>query len=308
MRIHPLRTYSRLRYAPFLCQVVVTRRCNLSCAYCSEYDKTSEPVPLDTLLERVDKVTELGSFGIEFTGGEPLLHPDLSAVISHAAQKKQFKMVGMITNAYLLTEKTVEQFNEAGLTDMQVSIDAVVPREDTVKALKPVRSRLKMIARKAKFKVTLSGVVGTAAPYEEVEEVILFAKEHGFRPRILLVHGDDGQLQPPPEQLRDYRKAQKLIGKHWKDFIDYREKLISKGKAPFRCRAGSRYLYIDEFGTVRWCAHTAETFGKQLMAYDGVDLKREFYRTKDCNAHCTLGCARSSSMVDGLFPQDDRLT
>ena len=35
-----------LRYGPFLAQVIVTRRCNLSCGYCTEYDKTSNPFPL----------------------------------------------------------------------------------------------------------------------------------------------------------------------------------------------------------------------------------------------------------------------
>ena len=32
---------------PVLAQIVPARFCNLSCAYCNEYDKVSEPVPLD---------------------------------------------------------------------------------------------------------------------------------------------------------------------------------------------------------------------------------------------------------------------
>ena len=32
---------------PILAQIVPIRRCNLDCAYCNEYDKTSMPVPLD---------------------------------------------------------------------------------------------------------------------------------------------------------------------------------------------------------------------------------------------------------------------
>ena len=38
--------FSRFRYSPFLAQMVVIRRCNLSCGYCSEFDKTSDPVPV----------------------------------------------------------------------------------------------------------------------------------------------------------------------------------------------------------------------------------------------------------------------
>ena len=31
---------------PVLAQIVPARFCNLSCAYCNEYDKVSEPVPI----------------------------------------------------------------------------------------------------------------------------------------------------------------------------------------------------------------------------------------------------------------------
>jgi hypothetical protein len=44
----------RLRYAPFLSQLVVTRRCNLSCAYCTEFDHVSAPVAAEVLRARID--------------------------------------------------------------------------------------------------------------------------------------------------------------------------------------------------------------------------------------------------------------
>ena len=36
-------------YRPLIAHLVVTRRCNLSCGYCHEYDKVSPPVPLAAL-------------------------------------------------------------------------------------------------------------------------------------------------------------------------------------------------------------------------------------------------------------------
>src|SRR5207237_5985141 len=45
--------FFRLRYSPFLTQMVVIRRCNLSCGYCSEYDKSSDPVPVQVLEDRL---------------------------------------------------------------------------------------------------------------------------------------------------------------------------------------------------------------------------------------------------------------
>ena len=53
--------------------IVPTRRCNLACGYCNEYDKTSQPVPLDDMIERIDKLADLGTAMIAISGGEPLL-------------------------------------------------------------------------------------------------------------------------------------------------------------------------------------------------------------------------------------------
>jgi len=78
----------------------------------------------------------------------------------------------------------------------------------------------------------------------------------------------------------------------------YRGKMIESGEAPFKCRSGSRYLYVDEFGSVHWCYQTREVFSKHLLAYTYVDLREQFDTPKNCNAHCTIGCARTASATD----------
>src|SRR5271170_1787946 len=60
-----------------MAQIVPMRFCNLSCAYCNEYDKVSEPVPVDEMLRRIDHLARLGTSIITISGGEPLTHPDL---------------------------------------------------------------------------------------------------------------------------------------------------------------------------------------------------------------------------------------
>ena len=60
---------------PVLAQIIPARFCNLSCGYCNEYDKVSEPVPLDEMLRRIDHLGRLGTAMIGISGGEPLTHP-----------------------------------------------------------------------------------------------------------------------------------------------------------------------------------------------------------------------------------------
>ena len=44
---------------PVLAQIIPARFCNLSCGYCNEYDKVSEPVPLEEMLRRIDHLGRL---------------------------------------------------------------------------------------------------------------------------------------------------------------------------------------------------------------------------------------------------------
>src|SRR5246127_4046829 len=95
---------------PVLAQIVPARFCNLSCAYCNEYDKVSEPVPLDEMLRRIDHLGRLGTSIITISGGEPLTHPDLDQVIARI--RHHGRLAGMITNGYLLIPDRIERLNQ----------------------------------------------------------------------------------------------------------------------------------------------------------------------------------------------------
>jgi MoaA/NifB/PqqE/SkfB family radical SAM enzyme len=285
-----------LQYGPFLAQVVVTRRCNLTCAYCYEYDKTSQPVPFEALEARLRKLRQLRAWVVCFIGGEPTLHPELPRLVERA-RALGFPRRQLITNGLRLTPESIEALNDAGLTDMQMSVDGVHRNASTEKVLDVLGSRLELLARRARFKVTLSAVIGSAPP-EEVLAVVDFARAQGFRPRVLLLHDEGGRVKLSRDELRLYRRVKHRLGADGRDGADYRDRLIHDGIAPFRCRGGSRYLYVDEHGIVRWCSQTAQWFSKELLSYSLDDLRRQFYSVKECNSTCSIGCARTASAYD----------
>ena len=53
---------------PILAHIIPMRRCNLSCAYCNEYDDVSPPVPTATMLERIDQLDRLGTSIVTISG------------------------------------------------------------------------------------------------------------------------------------------------------------------------------------------------------------------------------------------------
>lgn len=294
----------RVRYSPWFTQLVVLRRCNLSCTYCNEFDQVSDPVPLETLKARARKLKELGAYSINLTGGEPTMHPGLPELIRYCRHELKFLNTSMITNGFYLKKELIETLNEAGLQAMQISIDGVKPNDVTVKVLDSLRKRLGYLKEYAKFEVVISGVIGSCPP-QETFEVIQYAKQNGFKPRVLIIHDGDGQVKLNEEQLLVFEKIKKLIPKSFPEFTDYRYEMIRNGSAPFKCRAGSRYLYVDENGVVSWCSQTRDAFQKNLMDYGFEDLKREFYTYKSCQDKCTLGCVRAASSVDNWRKQDE---
>ena len=219
-----LNVFQWLRYGPWLAQVVVTRRCNLKCGYCTEYDRTSDPVPYEELASRLAKLAELRAWAVCLTGGEPTMHPRLPDLVAEM-KRLGFKRRMMITNGWRLTPALIDALNGAGLTDMQISVDGVNPTKVTAKTLKPLRKKLELLAEKATFEVVMSGVIGSA-PAEEALEVVDFAKAHGFTPRILLVHDENGQSQLSHEELSVYDEAKRRIGDRANEAFGYRGKMI----------------------------------------------------------------------------------
>jgi MoaA/NifB/PqqE/SkfB family radical SAM enzyme len=292
---------SRLRYSPFLAHVVIIRRCNLSCGYCSEYDKVSDPIPVEVLEKRLRKLRSLGTFGISLTGGEPTLHPSLPNLIRKCRELGFFR-TGMISNGFLLRRDLIEALNEAGLQEMQISVDGVHANETTQKVLANLEKRLQWLSEYARFRVIVSAVLGACAP-QEAEAVVSFVKRTPFIPRVLLIHNDRGELMLTSEQVKAFERIVAKLPKTLVDFSNYRKRFVREGSAPFKCRAGSRYLYIDEFGNVNWCSQTRNVWSKNLMDYTTSDLREQFYRYKSCHATCTLGCARSASQLDNWRSQ-----
>ena len=285
-----------LAYGPHLAQVVITRRCNLSCGYCNEYDEVSPPVPTELLKQRIDKLADFGTWFLEFTGGETLLHPDLIELVAYGARCKFYER-WIITNGYLLSPEIVMKLNDAGLTHLQISVDGVTPNKTTVKVLKPLKKKIEHLQKHAKFTVQINAVLG-AGNDEEVIEVMDFAREAGFRPRASVLHDGHGAIALSDAGKIVMEKVSASVGKKWTESGDYRARLLATGRADFKCRAGSRYLYIDEHGDVSWCSQTRGGFKKSFADYTWDDLREQFDTVKDCAPTCTVGCVRTASRFD----------
>jgi len=284
---------------PVLAHVIPMRRCNLSCAYCNEYDDSSKPVPLETMFERLDQLASLGTTIITISGGEPLLHPDLDAIIAHV--RRRGMIAGLITNGYLLTAERIQRLNRAGLEHLQISIDNVNPDDVSKKSLKVLDKKLQLLAEHAEFHVNINSVVGGGMrDPKDALTVGSRAVELGFTSTVGIIHNGDGQLMPLADQERSVYGAMRAMEKASYARINYFQDNIAHGRPNnWRCRAGSRYLYICENGLVHYCSQQRGYPGKPLAKYTVADIKREYRVEKSCAPHCTVSCVHQISYLDG---------
>jgi MoaA/NifB/PqqE/SkfB family radical SAM enzyme len=283
---------------PLLAHIIPVRRCNLACTYCNEYDDFSKPVATESMFQRVDKLAALGTSVVTISGGEPLLHPELDAIITRI--RKGGMIAGMITNGYLLTPDRVQKLNHAGLEWLQISIDNVTPDEVSKKSLKVLDKKLQVLAEFADFHVNINSVVGGGVRHPQDALVIgKRAMELGFSSTIGIIHDGSGQLQPlNDEERRIYHEMQSLEKRSFTRINAFQDNIALGRPNHWRCRAGGRYLYICEDGLVHYCSQQRGYPAIPLEQYTISDVRREFVTEKGCAPHCTVSCVHQVSIFD----------
>ena len=125
-----LRDYDPPRDFPFWVNIEATNLCNLDCIFCSRQLATgAKGYMSDEVLRRiVDEVKENPPAAMRVAGwGEPLMHPNFTEhvrIIKEAGIKLK-----VYTNGLLLTEEMMASFVEAGLDELQFSMQGLTPAQ-----------------------------------------------------------------------------------------------------------------------------------------------------------------------------------
>jgi MoaA/NifB/PqqE/SkfB family radical SAM enzyme len=286
---------------PMQCSLYVTDRCNLDCGYCTEYDNSRAHPSLDTIKQRLDHIRALGTLRVALVGGEPLLHPDIVAIVAHA--RSIGFSTSLTTNAFPLTRTMIGELEDAGLEVMQISVDRILPSDISKKSLKSVAGRIEMM-RNSRIKLHITGTIcaDTAAD-------ALAVLDHGLARNIptevRLVHaGPDQQMRVAPaeraaqrrivETMQQRKKAGEPV--HTTDAIlDYQLKLIDGEDVASQwvCAAGYKIFFVSADGKFMECS--MRPTDRDILDMTTADL-RSYFRVKDCQSGCGVYCGVSTSL------------
>lgn len=104
----------------------ITLACNLRCRHCYNFDRSRPAPPSRRGLEKpeimriIDELADAGCLNLSFTGGEPLMHPDIGDFIRHA-RKRRFA-VKVKTNGTLLAKGGTATLADAGALGVDVTL------------------------------------------------------------------------------------------------------------------------------------------------------------------------------------------
>jgi len=188
----PVPRPSKPTIQPRSVRVSVTDRCDFACTYCrpSHNDGYAEGrlmVPVwRTMFQGLQKA---GVRRVRLTGGEPLIHPEILAIVTELAAMG-FEDVALTTNASQLA-RLARPLRAAGLHRLNISIDTLDPKRfhditrggDLARVLAGIDAAL--AAGFAPIK--LNTVVLRGVNDDELEDILLWAWERRMLPRFLEV-------------------------------------------------------------------------------------------------------------------------
>jgi radical SAM protein with 4Fe4S-binding SPASM domain len=189
-----------------------TPQCNLRCMHCYSSSDASASAPMlstEQAKQLIDQIADFGCPVLLFSGGEPLLRPDLFELMAHA-RAKSLRIV-LSTNGTLLTDAAARRLAALNLSYAGISLDGPADIHDRFRG------------RAGAYKQTMQGVANchshgirtgfrftmTRQNIDHIEEIFRAAADNGVR-RICFYHlirtGRAGQLAeavPSAAQVRN---------------------------------------------------------------------------------------------------------
>ncbi|GAB3148827.1 GTP 3',8-cyclase MoaA [Micromonospora sonneratiae] len=175
-------------------RVSLTDRCNLRCTYCMPAEglpwlPKPEVLTDDELIRLVRvAVQRLGITKVRFTGGEPLLRPNLPAIVAAVAEIAPRPALSLTTNGIGL-DRLAGPLRAAGLDRVNVSLDTLDPARFAEltrrKRLPDVLAGLAAAAEVGLTPVKINTVLMRGINSDEAPALLRFALDHGYELRFI---------------------------------------------------------------------------------------------------------------------------
>ena len=160
-------------------EILLTGRCNYRCIYCRGLP-IQKDIPFELAMQAIDTWISDGLRNVRFSGGEPTLYKELLALVARCHQGG-VERIAISTNG-TASLRYYQELVDAGLDDICISIDAIVP--SLAQKMAGVRNPhwehvVRNIRELSKLTYVTTSVVLTAENAHYAKEIIRFSSELG---------------------------------------------------------------------------------------------------------------------------------
>jgi MoaA/NifB/PqqE/SkfB family radical SAM enzyme len=264
------------RPTPVAMTFAVTYRCQCRCVHCSAGRHLRTDLPELSTAEAkkvIDDSQKLGVAIMAFTGGEPLVRPDIYELVAHVDQARTMPI--LFTNGLLLSEENVARLAEAGLYSLFVSLDSPIAAEhDRCRGMPGLFDTAVAgleKARDAGIFVGISSYAGRTATRQG-----MYKKLYGLAQQLKVHNVILFDSVPTGNML--HNTAEMLTPEQREEIMAFSESIFNRAMVPplssqawqnsvegnlsgIGCLAGNIQYYVSAYGEVAPCDFTPLSFG-----------------------------------------------
>jgi len=181
-------------------RIAVTSACNLRCTYClkneDDADRKIDQLDAAQTAAVIEVFAQMGIRKVRFTGGEPLLHPDIVELVRRAKATPGIDTVKLTTNGILL-DRYLDDLIAAGLDGINLSLDTLyaekyrdITRRDRFASVRAALDRLLDIPD---MSVKINTLMLRGINNDEIPDFVELTRSHKLNVRFM-------ELQPFDDQ------------------------------------------------------------------------------------------------------------
>ncbi len=296
---------------PGFCQFAINNACNAGCEFCS-FNLDLLPrkdwifAPAVKAKAAIDILARHGVRYLVFTGGEPMLHPDLEEILAHARDCRM--IVILVTNGSRLDPPRIHRLKACGVSSVIISIDAAsAASHEANRKLPNVCERITRANGLLKtLKIQTTASVTMSRLIEDYEALPPFLKSLGFDAvtfsyplttlnSSFLGHADSPLVTYDPEELsRAFDKVKALKRQmpvvNPTASLEEMQRFLRGEPQRFPCLGGFKYFYLD-WNFLLWRCHFWEAPICSIFDFD------DSRRIRDGCTRCMIDCYRDASVM-----------
>ena len=295
-------------FHPLITYLFTESKCNLDCHYCWAYDNHVAGMTEDVAKRSIDWLHSTTCRVLALMGGEVLLRPQFAHKVIDYATKKGF-WVYLPTNGRLMKPDTIDRLADAGVSTVNLAVDAWDLKPGLPKAMTPIRQNFDHLIRK-QHKYGYSVFLNINICRNNLEDVRMLtelardnniATDYHICETPMMEHSEFKHFDDNPVFIRteDHAAIGELIdwliekqnsGWHMVNSVSRlaeMKKFINKELEEWGCRAGQNSMIIRTDGTLAPCFPTySSNHDWGTIEAPRMDSKQLCAMKHECEPNC----------------------